>query len=230
MRRSITKYLTFLIAIGSLACQSASLERHTSHAALPASGERCHPVTDTVLVANQTVDGLEGRYRLILVKSDSVRKPNGVFSGFLSLWRTSPNDSSLDGRRPISDDRSTYFGSTDIDDDAAELAAHFRWKKLPDPKRTEIDPIHPPVLGSLIQGNVGGVAWQVFSLKVGTSNNRRDREGALDGLGGRLEVRRIHARGFFGFWGPNGIVKTGTGHFCAYRLGSKAPAQLPNTR
>jgi hypothetical protein len=142
---------------------------------VPATGERCDFVSDTLLAVGQSVEGLEGRYRIILVKTDGVRKPNGVFPGWLALWRTSPNDSTAEGRRPSRNDRnSIYFGTIDIDIDAAELYPEFRWKRIAEPMRADVDPIHPPVLAALIKGVANGQAWQLFWLKIGTASNSRE--------------------------------------------------------
>src|SRR5688500_16033251 len=147
--------LAVVTALILLACKATSPGRPIAQGVLAATGETCDSVADTVLAVTQSVEGLEGRYRLILVKTDSVRKPNGVFGGFLSLWRTSPNDSSVDGRRPWRGDRSIYFGSTDIDVDGAELSTAFNWKPLSDPTRAEVDPIRPPILSSQRKGKIG---------------------------------------------------------------------------
>jgi hypothetical protein len=183
---------------------------------------RCDSVPDTLLAANQTVEGLEAVYRLVLVKTDSVRLPNGTFTGSLYLWRTSPRDSSLDGRRPGRGDSiwSVYFGTTDLDLDAAEAYAYTRgpfWRTTHNPKRADIDPIRPPILGTVFRGVYNGKTGQIFDLAVGSIGNDRESGGGLDGMGMGLFVKKITRQGFFGTWGRYGIVKTGSGYFCAFR-------------
>lgn len=182
---------------------------------------RCDSVADTLLAVNQSIKGLEGRYRLILVKTDSVRLPNGVFSGNLFLWKASPNDSSHDGRRPRPwiDAGNFYFGTTNVDLDAVEAYAGYFgnfWRTKSDPIRSDVDPIRPPILGIVRTGNSNGTHWKIFWLAVGTLANARDTGGDFDGMGIGLDVKKINSRGLFGTWGPFGIVKTGRGYFCAY--------------
>jgi hypothetical protein len=223
----------FAICIAALCgCSSGSVSKSSSFAIYPLTGERCDSVADTLLAVSQSLEGLEGRYRLILVKTDSVWKPNGVFVGSLSLWRTSPNDSSSSGRRPRQpDDRSSvYFGATDIDAEAAELFTGSRWQRMSNPKKSDVDPIAPPVLGEALRGVAEGQAWQEFFLKIGTSSNDRSQGPVLDGVGAALNVRRITPRGFFGVWDRYGIVKTGRGYFCALRVPDSLSLQPSNTR
>src|SRR5690242_5151310 len=87
----------------------------------PASGP-CDSSKDA-LSPDLSLEGLEGRYRLTLVKTEGVSRPRGAFTGWLYLWRTSERDSSrTTGRRAVPGDtaRNLYFGTTDVDLDAAE--------------------------------------------------------------------------------------------------------------
>lgn len=180
---------------------------------------RCDSVPETRLFPNQSLEGLEGRYRLVLVKTDGWRKPNGTFTGLLYLWRTSSRDSSANGARPLREDstRTMYFGTIDIDLDSAEWFMEFRWPKPINPTRDSVDPIHPPMVGFAFRGVDEIGPWLWFMLGVGNRGNHRDSGGSLDGLGVGLTVERVDTRGLFGNWGPFGIAKTGSGYFCAYR-------------
>ncbi|HUQ48940.1 MAG TPA: hypothetical protein VM053_11970 [Gemmatimonadaceae bacterium] len=206
-----------VLLLGYAATAAAQREPRTLTPATP----RCDSVADTLLSVNQSVDGLEGRYRLVLVKTDSVRLPTGIFSGRLFLWPTSPKDSSRNGRKPhpTFDGYNHYFGTTNVDMDAAEAYAHNGpdfWHFESIPNRADIDPIRPPILGFVLKGVSNGGPWQMFWLAIGTLANSRDTGGGLDGMGIGLDVKRINSKGLFGTWGPFGIVKTGRGYFCAY--------------
>jgi hypothetical protein len=52
-------------------------------------------------------------------------------------------------------------------------------------------------------------------LLIGTLTNRRDDEGWQDGPGIELVVRRQRGQSFRGTWGEWGIVRGGSGYFCA---------------
>jgi hypothetical protein len=210
----------FALILGLFGCVSPRTPRNL--AGVGAQKSRCDPVPDTLLAANQSVEGLEATYRLVLVKTDSVRLPNGRFEGALYLWRTSPSDSSRDGRRPGRIDSlfSVYFGTTDVDLDATEAYAHYYgdfWRTTHNPKRADVDPIRPPILGHVFRGVYNGQPGQIFALAIGSVGNNRATGGGLDGMGIGLFVKRITRQGFFGTWGPYGIIKTGSGYFCAFR-------------
>jgi len=214
--RSLPALVIFAL-FGYAATAAAQREPRNLQPATP----RCDSVADTLLAVNQSVEGLEGQYRLVLVKTDSVRLPTGVFSGRLFLWTTSPKDSSRNGRKPhpTLDAYNRYFGTTNVDLDAAEAYAHYGgdfWHFKSNPKREDVDPIRPPILGFVLKGVNNGTSWQIFWLAVGTLANSRDTGPGLDGMGIGLDVKRINSEGLFGTWGPFGIVKTGRGYFCAY--------------
>lgn len=183
----------------------------------------CDSVPETRLFPNQSLERLQGRYRLVLVKTDGWRKPNGIFTGLLYLWRTSSRDSSANGARPLHEDstRTMYFGTIDIDLDSAEWYTEFRWPKPINPTRDSVDPIHPPMVGFAFRGADEIGPWLWFMLGFGNRGNHRDSGGSLDGLGVGLNVERVDTRGLFGNWGPFGIAKTGSGYFCAYRDSSR---------
>jgi len=180
---------------------------------------QCDSVADTLLKQNHSLEGLESRYRLVFVKRDSVRTPARTLTGYLYLWRTSPSDSNAKGQKPPASDaaRSFYIGTTDLNLEAADADFTGFWRKVHDPKRSDLDPIHPPILGIVHRGSDGNNPWLLFSLAIGTLMNGRDGGDGLDGFGVVLDVKRIDSRGFSGIWDRAGMVQTGRGYFCAYR-------------
>jgi hypothetical protein len=202
-----------LVAIAYASTSSATGERLASQGSV-----QCDSVADT-LRSDRSLENLGGRYRLTLVKTEGVFKPAGVFIGWLYLWRTSQRDSSVStGRRAEPGDtmRALYFGTTDVDLDAAEAYADY-WRLQTSPTRASVDPVYPPILGRVLRGVYQGRPWLDFTLTVGTVGNARDGSIGLDGAGVGLVVQRIDARGLFGYWDQYGIVDTGRGYFCAYR-------------
>jgi hypothetical protein len=180
---------------------------------------QCDSMPDAIS-PDQSLEALAGRYRLTLVKTKGVSKPPGSFVGWLYLWRTSERDSSVrTNQRAIPGDttRNPYFGTTDVDLDAAEAYAGEPWRGSEAPTRDEIDPVFPPILGHVTRGMYQGRPWLDFDLAVGSIGNRRDGSLGLDGAGIGLFVRRLDATGLFGYWEPYGIVETGRGYFCAVR-------------
>ncbi len=182
----------------------------------PTSSAPCDSVSDT-LPPDQSLEGLEDRYRLTLVKTQGVSEPNGTFDGWLYLWRTSSLDSSVaTGKHATPGDttRALYFGTTDVDLDAAEaVPGVFIFPNPPD--REDIDPVYPDILGVVRRGVDEGRPWAEFVLLVWTINNRRDGRHGNDGAGVGLSVERVDSTGLFGDWGAWGIVMTGSGYFCA---------------
>jgi len=163
---------------------------------------------------------MEGRYRLTLVKTEGVFKPAGTFTGWLYLWRTSERDSSVaTGQRAVPGDtaRVLYFGTTDLDLDATEAYAGDPWKLPVPPTRASVDPVYPPILGTMRRRIYQGREWLDFTLAVGSIGNARDGSYANDGGGIALNVQRIDRRGVFGYWDQCGIIQTGRGYFCALR-------------
>jgi hypothetical protein len=184
------------------------------------ASERCDSVVDT-LPPDKSLEGLEGRYRLTLVKTEGVSKSNGAYAGWLYLWRTSELDSSAaTGQRAVPGDttRMLYFGTTDVDLGAAEAYAGDFWQQLREPPtRASVDPVYPPILGHVRRGVYHGRAWVDFTFGVGSFGNARDGSTRLDGAGVGLNVQRVDPGGLFGYWDAYGIVKTGRGYFCAHR-------------
>jgi hypothetical protein len=227
------KALTFLSVVALCGC--ASLGK-ASPSTRGFDIHACDSTRDTLLTFNQSLEGLEGRYHFVIVKRDSVRTPAGVLEGSLHLWRTSPNDSSKKGARPHPQDfrRSYYFGTTNVDLAAADADFTGFWRTVKDPKRDDIDPIHPPILGKVFRNANPPTPWLVFWLAVGSLMNSRDGGGGFDGTGVVFDVKRIDSRGLFGSWDRAGIVRTGHGYFCAYREATPTvapnPSTSPNTR
>jgi hypothetical protein len=110
-----------------------------------------------------------------------------------------------------------YFGTTDLDLDAAEAYAGDSWRLTTPPTRASVDPVYPPILGRVLRSVYQGQSWVSFTLAVGSIGTARDGSYGLDGAGVGLEVQRIDDRGLFGYWGQYGIIKTGRGYFCAHR-------------
>lgn len=178
----------------------------------------CDSVADTLLRLDQSFEGLEDRYVLVLVKRNSVRTPARTFTGSLYLWRASPTDSNARGERPHPRDDALYFGTTDVDLGAADADFSGFWRNVHEPTRNDVDAIHPPIKGFVLRNSVRGTTpWVVFWLAIGTVMNDRDRTGVLDGAGVVFDVLKIDSRGLFGTWDSGGIVRTGRGYFCAYR-------------
>lgn len=180
---------------------------------------RCKPVPDTLLSIGQSLEALDGRYRLILVKVDSVFTAARTITGSLYLWRASEADIGPNGERPERGDanRSIYFGTTDADLSATDAGIDDFWRNVRNPTRTDVDPIHPPILGRTYHGVDAGKPWLLFWLFIGTVSNSRDSGGGLDGMGIVLDIKRIGPNALFGTWDRAGMVRTGHGHFCAYR-------------
>jgi hypothetical protein len=210
------KGLTFFLMVAVL---SAAAGTNPPVASGFPQGFRCDSVADTLLEQHQSLEGLESRYRLVFVKRDSVRTAARTLTGYLYLWRTSPRDSNAKGQKPPASDaaRSFYFGTTDLNLEAADADFTGFWRKVHNPKRSDLDPIHPPILGIVHRGSDVNKPWLLFWLAIGTLMNRRDGGGGLDGMGVVLDVKRIDSRGFAGIWDRGGIVQTGRGYFCAYR-------------
>jgi hypothetical protein len=111
-----------------------------------------------------------------------------------------------------------YFGTTDVDLDAAEAYAGDFWRLSAPPSRASVDPVYPPILGRVNQGMYQGRSWIDFTLAVGSIGNRRDGTFGLDGGGIGLNVQRVEATGLLGYWDAYGILQTGRGYFCARRV------------
>jgi hypothetical protein len=104
---------------------------------------------------------------------------------------------------------SLYFGTTDIDLEAAEGYTQDFRPAVGTPTRASLDPIHPPILGIAHRGVDEKGPWLWFVFAIGSLGNYRDGRGGLDGMGVGLTVQRVTSAGLFGNWGPFGIVKDG---------------------
>jgi hypothetical protein len=110
-----------------------------------------------------------------------------------------------------------YFGTTDLDLDAAEAYAGDLWRRKEKPTRASVDPVYPPIIALGTRGVYQGRPWLDLTLAVGSIGNARDGSMGLDGAGIGLNVQRVNSAGLVGYWDAYGIVLTGSGYFCARR-------------
>jgi hypothetical protein len=154
-----------------------------------------------------------GTYQLVLVATKGNRK-RARASGLLTL-RQSPAD---ERPRPTGElpvgwewDPKELIGRLDID--LTQVAAPM-CGDAPDPRSN--DPVYPGVLVKTIDWG-DRYPKKTPVMVVGTLANRRDGTQAFDGCGIGLFVTHADSSGIFGKWDRWGIVRNGSGYFCAYR-------------
>ena len=161
---------------------------------------------------------LPGTYEIRLIAARGSKSGNAVV-GTLWLERTSRDDvSPITNQSPAKTEDLTkipLFGSLDADFRAIGAPV---WSGDADaPDSTSRDPIRPGVLVELISWDPKYPS-RTPVLTVGALSNLRAETGWLDGPGIGLWVHDLDDQGFTGRWSEWGILKDGSGYFCARRL------------
>jgi hypothetical protein len=157
-----------------------------------------------------------GTYRLVMIATSGSRTGAST-EGMLTLRPTSPTDSSPTTSREVRDSLGTetpLYGWTDLD--FQSIGAPIG--ESSDPSPLSRDPTSPGVLVTIGRWD-DRYPEDTPVLLVSTASNRRDGAIVLDGGGIGLSVRRLAPDGFSGEWYRWGIAISGSGHFCAWRVG-----------
>jgi hypothetical protein len=159
-----------------------------------------------------------GTYKLVLVAT-SGRKQGASAEGELSLRPTSSLDRSPRTGKVAQDANfvvTPLYGWSDLD--FLAVGASVASGSGGDPAPSSRDPVYPGVLvriGSLKEGYPPNSPV----LLIATVSNRRDDVLATDGGGIGLWVRRLDKNTFAGEWSRWGLAMSGSGYFCATRVG-----------
>ena len=157
----------------SFACsRPAKRSTHGSHAAAPSN--RCMQPTGRI---DPELRPDTDRRRAHRFPGDSHRVAGAAGTPILPVHerrrcrRAVPGDTT----------RKLYFGTTEVDLDAAEVHAGDFWRNLGAVSRASVDPVYPPILGLALRGVYQGQPRLDFTLSLGSIGNRRDGVIALDG-------------------------------------------------
>lgn len=174
----------------------------------------CLAQTSSCLPVSEPTKSLEGfvlkpgKYRLTLVATSGEKK-GAVANGDLILIVASRQDvSPKTGKRAYESENladTPLYGTASVDFDSIAAPVF-------DLSGTN-DPIYPDVLVHVI--DFKGVKRQPVVV-IGSVGNRRDGVLVIDGTGIGLFVQRISERDFAGTWDAWGLVRGGSGYFCAH--------------
>lgn len=171
----------------------------------------CEPRPGCKVTSNELTPG---RYEVVFVANHGSKAGHSIV-GKLTLRDSTPGDVSPRTWEPVTE--STHhrlYGS--IEFNFSEIGAPIRTGAGVEPAPNSTDPVYPGVLV-----HEDPKEKRTVILTIGTLFNFRDdlRTGLMgtDGSGIVLFVHCLTATEFSGTWGPWGIVKDGSGYFCARR-------------
>ncbi|HET7231560.1 MAG TPA: hypothetical protein VFJ16_16240 [Longimicrobium sp.] len=200
-----------LLAAGSLALAACAVKVSAASAqSAPHPGSAV--CTRAPAAIGQPTPLAPGEYTLTLMAMAGTRS-GARTRGLLRLRPTSRDDRSpRTGKTASAGAIATpLYGTAELDWRAvgAPMADFFEPSDTVHPAPTLDDPVYP---GVLVLARGGDVV-----LSIGSVFNRRDGSQWMDGAGIGLRVRGSDARGFWGTCDAFGIVRNGSGYFCAVR-------------
>jgi hypothetical protein len=204
-----------------LGCSEISVRHHATFwlliptlSSVTLSAQRAHCPRLPPQGATDRISLRAGRYQLTLA-ADSGAPPSSSTTGVVTLWATTPRDSSArTGIVAVGTDTSKtpFYGSVSMDFKPVHAPVMEQGGDV-EPAPESRDPVYP---GVLVFAGAEPVAHNSarYTILISTVSNLRDGRIVADGLGIGLWARRSVDSTFYGDWSEWGIVAGGRGHFC----------------